>query len=233
MVTPSNYQVDILLDSATVRALINGGYFLYTMFAVKMTDGAARPTIFSGTQSIMPKMTVEWSAAVSAYTSSSEITNGGRIRIGYETQISNGQTFEVAAGGGGQVKTVGSSLQITVTNTTKTQFTSGFARPNPGESVPIFAVPLYGSQTNVASALPRILLNFSTSKFEPGTVVESFVPKSTMRAAYSPSLLLNAADSGTRQVAYDINTGWSWGDYAWGQTINVDADLKKVLIEAG
>ncbi len=233
MVATPNYQVDISLDSTTVSALIDGGYFLYTMFAIEMTDGAARPTIFSGTQNVMANMTVEWLAAVSAYTSASVITNGGPIRIGYETQISNGETFEVAAGGGGDVKAAGPASQITVTNTTQTQFTSGFARPNAGKSVPIFAVPLYGNQTNVASASPKILLNFSTKKFEPGTVVQSFVPTSTTLAVYSPSLLVTATDSGTRQVAYDINAGWNWGDYIWAEEISANADLEKVLIETG
>lgn len=233
MGTPTNYQVDISLGPATVSALIDGGYFLYTMFAIEMTDGAARPTIWSGTKSIMAKMTIEWPAAVSAYTSSSAITSGGQISIGYDTKISDGQTFEVAAGGGGQVKTEGPALKITVTNTTETQFTSGFARPNAGEAAPFFAVPLYGNQINVAAALPKILLQFTTKKFEPGTVVESFVPKSTSQAAYSPSLLVNATDSGPRQVAYDINTGWSWGNYTWAQTIPANADLAIVLIKAG
>lgn len=230
MGTPTNYQVDISLNPATVSTLINGGYFLYTMFAIRMTDAAARPTIWSGTTSIMAKMTVEWSSSVSAYTSSSEITRDARINIGYETEIDDGQTFEVVAGGGGQVKTEGPALKITIMNTTNTQFTSGFARSNAGESVSIYAVPLYGNQTNVASALPRVLLQFTTGRFEPGTVMENYAPISPIDAAYGPSLLVDATDNGPRQVAYDVNAGWSWGDYSWARTILANADLTKVLI---
>ncbi|MDH5479924.1 MAG: hypothetical protein OEX11_04100 [Nitrosomonas sp.] len=228
----TNYQVDISLHSDTVSLLIDGGYFLYTMFAIEMTNGTARPTIWSRTQNIMGKMTVEWPAAVSAYTSSSNIASGRTIRIGYETKVSNGQIFEVTAGGGGRVKIDGAKLQITVTNTTNTQFTSGFARPYAEEFIPIYAVPLYGNQTNVASVSPQILLLFTTKRLEPGTVVENFVQKPAIQAAYSPSLLVNVTDRETRQVAYDINTGWSWGDYSWAQIIPTNANLVKLLIKS-
>ncbi len=79
--------------------------------------------------------------------------------------------------------------------------------------------------------LPKVLLQISTEKLEPGTVVESFVPKSATLASYNPSLLVTATDGGTRQVTYDINTGWNWGDYSWAQIIPASADLAKVLIE--
>jgi hypothetical protein len=231
MATTPTYQVELSMKPDTVSALIDGGYFLYALFAVEMTNGAARPTIWSATQSITANMPVEFSATVSAYTTSSDITSGGEIQIGYETQIGLGQTLEVTAGGVGQVKTEGPASKITVANTTSTQFTSGFSRPNGGQSVPIFAVPLYGNQSNVAAPLPKALLQISTEKLEPGTVVESFVPKSATLASYNPSLLVTATDGGTRQVTYDINTGWNWGDYSWAQFIPASADLAKVLIE--
>lgn len=233
MATSPTYQIDLSLTPATVGALVDGGYSLYAVFAVEMTNAAAGPTVGFATQSIMANMTIEWTADVSAYTSSSPITNGGLIRIGYETSIDPGQTFEVTAGGVGQVKTEGPSTKITIANTTAGPFTSGFARAVSGmaAAVPIFAVPLYGNQTNVAAPLPKVLLQLTTKTLRPGAVVERFMPKSLALASYNLSLLVTATESGLRKLSYDINTGWSWGHHSWAQTVPADANLTTLLIE--
>jgi hypothetical protein len=233
MSTSATYQINICLAPATVAALMDGGYSLYAMFAVEMTNAAARPTIGFATQNVTANMTIIWEADVSAYTSSSSLVTGGVIRIGYETPIDLGQTLIVTAGGVGQVKNEGASSKITVANTTAGTFTSGFARAVSGEGVPIpiYAVPLYGNQTNVAAPLPKILLQFSTADLQAGALVEKSTIKLSTGASYSPSLLVTAAENEPRTLNYDINAGWNWGAYSWAQIIPANADLTKVLIE--
>lgn len=227
------YKIDLSLAPATVEALVAGGYSLYAMFAVQMTNAAARPTIGFATQSITASMAIEWTADVSAYTSSSPIVNGGIIRIGYETPVAPGQTLVVTAGGIGQVKAEGPPSKISIANTTAGRFTSGFARAVSGEGVPIpiYAVPLSGNQTNVAAPLPKVLLQFTTADLRPGTLVERFAMRLFAMASYSPSLLVSAAENEVRELSYDINAGWDWGAYSWAQIIPANADLAKVLIE--
>lgn len=232
MPTSPTYKIDLSLAPATVEALVEGGYSLYAMFAVRMSNAAARPTIGFATQNIMANMTIDWAADVLAYTSSNPIVNGGVIRTGYETPIDAGQTFIVTAGGVGHVKTEGPSSKIAIANTTVGSFTSGFARVVSGAEapIPIYAVPLYGNQTNVAAPLPKVLLQFTTANLRPGALVEKLAMR-FLAASYSPSLLIIAADNEIRKLSYDINTGWGWGAYSWAKIVPANADFANVLIE--
>lgn len=232
MSAPSIYQVDIVIPPATVTALINGGYYLYVLHATQMTDGAARPTIWSATQSISANTQVIWPDAVSAYTSPASIVIGKPISIGFDTAIKGGQTLDVAAGGNGTVMIGGPPTEITFNNTTTTPFTVGFAIENASSTnIPTFAVPLYGGQSNQAFPSPQVLLSFSTKVYAPGTVITSIQPNSLALAAYTPALLVDLNGVDQRQVNFDINSGWSWGSFAWAQTVSANADLSTVLIQ--
>ncbi|SDP69942.1 hypothetical protein [Phyllobacterium sp. OV277] len=226
------YQIDLSLAPATIEALVDGGYSFYTMFAVQMKNAAARPTIGFSTQNITANMPIVWKADVSAYTSFTPISSGSVVRIGYEVPINIGQTFVVTSGGIGQVKACGPVSKIAIANTTAGAFTSGFARALCGEeaAIPIYAVPLYGNQTNIAAPLPKVLLQFTTASLQPGTLIEKLAMEFQAGASYSPSLLVEAAANQTRALSYDINAGWNWGAYSWAEIIPVNADLAKVLI---
>ncbi len=232
MSAPSNYQVDIVMPPATVTALINGGYYLYVLHATQMTDASARPTVWSATKAISATTQISWPDAVYAYTSSTPIATDNPISIGFDTALSGGQTLEVEPGGIGTVKIGGPPTEITFFNTTTTQFTTGFARTGTaGKNIPTFAAPLYGGQSNQAFPLPQVLLNFSTKVYAPGTVITSIQPNVLALAAYTPSLLVDLTSADQRQVNFDINTGWSWGSFAWAQTVPASADLSTVLIQ--
>lgn len=233
MTASSTYKIALSMVPATVEALIDGGYSLCAMFAVQMTNDAARPTIALATQNIAPNILIEWMPDVVAYTSSDPMVPGGLIKPGYQTPIAQGQTFFVTAGGVGDVKAGGPLSKITIANTTATYFTSGFARSFSAseESIPIYAAPLYGNQTNVAVPLPKILLLFTTADVKPGELMERLVMKFLPAASYSSSLLVTADQAHARELTYDINAGWSWGSYSWAQVLSSDADPSKVLIE--
>jgi len=232
MSTSAAYKIDLSLAPATVEALVDGDYSLYAMFAVRMTNAAARPTVAFVTQRLATNMVIEWTADVLAYTSSDPMVSGGLIQVGYQTPITLGQTFCVTAGGVGHLK-AGPSSKIAIANTTSSSFTSGFARSISGADVPIpiYAAPLYGNQTNVAAPLPKILLLFTTADLRPGELVEKLVMKFLVTASYSPSILVMAAEDQVRKLSYDINAGWNWGSYSWAQVIPADGDFAKVLIE--
>jgi len=233
MAESSTGGLDISLDGATATALKDGGYWLYALFAVEMSNAAARPTIWIATDNLSTKMHFTWSMAVSAYTSFSQIVDGGSIQFAFQAPIKLGQTLKVSAGGYGEVVTEGPPSLISIANTTSTPFTAGLARGLGTSLTPIFAAPLYGRQTNLVVPLPKILLEFSTRKLAAGTVLDSFVPSSALIASFTESLLLTVPESGVREVAYNINKGWEWGGEPWAQTYPADADLAKILIESG
>lgn len=233
MLASSAYKVALSMVPATVETLIDGGYSLCAMFAVRMTNDAARPTIAFATQTIAPNMLIEWMPDVMAYTSHDPMVSGGPIRPGYQTPITQGQTFFVTIGGAGDVKAGGPLSKMTIANTTSTSFTSGFARSSSVSEAPtpIYAVPLYGNQTNVAVPLPKILLLFTTANLKPGEMVESLAMSFLPAASYSSSLLVTASQPQVRELSYDINAGWNWGSYSWAELVPAGDDLAKVLIE--
>lgn len=230
-----SYTVELSLPAATVEALLHGRYSLYAMFAVCLRNAAARPTIAYATPHVMEAMALSWSAEVSAYVSATPVAGGRVVEIGRRTQVEPGQILHVTAGGVGYVTSGGPLSDITIQNMTASPFTSGFARavPQAPEAAPIFASPLYGHHLTVASALPKLLLQFTTETLQPGTVLERADMTMLGAASFGPSLLVTAAPDVVRSVVYDINRGWSWGGQTWATAFPPDADLTSVLIETG
>jgi hypothetical protein len=233
MATNATFIVGITLSSTTVDALLKGGYSLSLLFATAMTNAAARPTVAFSTRDIMPRMALEWSLSVGAYTSSSPILAGRVISPGFETVVEPGETFLVHAGGGGEVKSEGVFSAITMINETGHQFTSGLSRVVLGSRVPapIYAVPLYGHQINVATPLPRCLLLFTTQPASPGTALEKYTPSAGHGGSCSQALLVSVDQSQQRSLSFDMNTGWEWRGNSWGTIVRADADLVSLLIK--
>lgn len=231
MTTSTPCQVQITLSVATVAALINGGYTLYAMHAVEITDGAAVPVIWDATKAIAPTMQISWDTSVAAYTSLSPISVGKTIAVGSSVAADGGQTVGVGAGGVETLMTGGPANMISFANNVTDQFTIGFTRTDTsGTVVPIFAVPLYGLHNGQAYPSPQILLNFSTRRYRPGTMIMSIEPTGLPQASYGQSLLIDMTGANNRSVSYDINTGWDWGRFAWANIIPATADLSKILL---
>lgn len=230
MPTENHYDIQLSFSKETVLALINGGYSLYQMFAVCLSDDAARPTIWSRRQSFMKAMTLSWSDAVSAYTASVPVANGQQILAGFEIAIDNAQVLTVGVGGLGTVSAGGPADKISITNKTTTGYTTGLARAMGGVTTPFFAAPLYGNQTLVVGVLPQTLLQISTKAYALGDVVDSFFPM-TDGAVFTSSVLITGDSTSPRKVTFDINKGWSWGGGSWAQNIPANANLSTVLIK--
>ncbi len=233
MASAPTFRIDLDLPPATVRALLNGGYSLYAMFAVAMNNAAARPTVALVIKDLMPAIAMEWSADVAAFTSSSPIVEGRIVRPGYAVPIDPGQTLRIKAGGAGHVQNGGAPGKITLLNETDSALTVGFAHPASGENAPrpIYAVPLYGRQANVAAPLPKCLLVFTTETIPPGAVLEKAIPLSGRGGSSSQAVLVTADEGARRKLTFDINTSWDWGDFSWAQILPADADLVTALIE--
>lgn len=232
MTAPTTYEIDITLSTATLTALSKGGYYLYVLHATKMTDGAAMPIIWEASQTFGTITKITWGSDMSAYCSSSPIVSGKAVSMINHPAITGGQTLKVAKSGIGTVKIGGPADMITIENQSTVQFASGLACANSkGTMVPYVAAPLYGKQSNQSFPLPQALLNFSTKKYLPGTVIKSLQPVSPTLAAFGTSLLVDLTSANKRKVGFDINKGWSWGKNVWGKPIAANADLSKILIQ--
>lgn len=226
-----DYRIEIALPAATVTALVAGGYALCTLFAVRAQNAAARPTVAAVTAAIMPRMRVEWSDMVQAYTSASAIVARQPVDIGFSAEIAPGQTCIVAAGGVGTVMAEGAPTAISLLNTTTTSFTCGLAHAAPAAPVPVplCAAPLYGGHLAMLVPAPRVVLAFTTERLQPGIVVDRSLSGTDDAGTCSQLLAVTASAEAPRPIIFDINLGWRWGDFAWATMLPQTTDLVPLL----
>jgi hypothetical protein len=86
----------------------------------------------------------------------------------------------------------------------------------------VCASPLHGNMLDVVAPVEQVLLMFSSSPINTGTVVYK---------ASSQGLLIDLRSAAQRTVQFDINKGWSWGGGAWAQSVRPNTDLVPLLIQ--
>lgn len=219
----TEYQVTISLDSTTITDLVNGNYQLYGFKAVQTTQGGGAPLVWFSSKNFMASTVVTWEEQYQAFTSLSQIISGGTINASSPYDITLDQTLNVQANGVGSVTEGGTASAISINNQTSTQFTCGISEMQDSVPLPLCAFPLYGNGLDVIAPIEKVLLMFSTVPVNTGTVIEQ---------AYSQGILIDLTGDNQRSVAFNINTGWSWGGYSWAQAIPADANLVPLLIEA-
>jgi hypothetical protein len=226
-------RVKITMSTTTVKALVASNNYLYASLAVRSSDTAGRPLIWQQNQSYSANTIISWDG-YQAYTSSNQILEQTVINVGFYADIAPGQVLSVGTGGIGTVGAGGPPGDVSILNTTKTQFTCGLSRGDQeGSFLPYCAFPLYGSNLQQITPLDKVLLTFSTEPLPPGTVIGSALgsPGVVRLASYTPSLLVDLNGVSQRDVTYDLNAGWSWGGSTWAQLIPAGADLVPLLIE--
>lgn len=220
----TQYEIDVTMSPDTVTALVQGNYNLYAFKAVQATQGGGAPLVWFQLppDDYSTRTQVVWEVQYQAYTSRSKIIPNGKVTASFSTDIDLGQTLNVAAGGTGDVTTGGPKQAVSVNNTTTTQFTCGISQRAGGSTNPMCAFPLYGQHLDVMAPIEKVLLIFSTTPVNTGTVIEQ---------AYSPGVLIDLTSSNERTVNYDINKGWSWGGFSWGRGVAAKESLVPLLIE--
>lgn len=225
--TVTLYEIDFTLSSDTLTALDSGNYNLYGFKAVQTSQGGGAPLVWFqlAPNHFSTSMTLKWTEQYQAYTSSSEITPGYQITAGYSAPVTLGQTLQVGANGFGPVVGGGDPQAISINNTIAQQFTCGISQSAAdGSTNPLCAFPLYGNQLDVIVPIEKVLLLFSTTPVNTGAVVEQ---------AYGPGILVDltgATPARRGGIAYDINLGWSWGAFSWGQSVAAKDTLVPLLI---
>jgi hypothetical protein len=135
-----------------------------------------------------------------------------------------GQVLNVDAGGVGTAGSDGIPGTITFLNSKATLFTCGLSLPDTTNPAPICASPLYGNNIQCIVPTRQIFLMFSTQPIAPGQMIA----RST-----GQGLLANFAAAGAQalKVTYNINEGWTWGGFAWGNAYPPLTNLQHLLVQ--
>jgi hypothetical protein len=227
------YQVTVTMSQATLAALSGSDAILYAFRVVQSDDGAARPLLWMQVRYSLSSY-VTWQDGYQAYTSLSPVTPGQQVRVVFSASIGPGEVLRVEAGGSGTVTQDGSPGEIRIHNTTVTPWTCGISARD-GAWAPFCAFPLHGGNLQAVTPLQKVLLMFASRDVSPGTVIGDFYASARVATAatlYTPGILINLSGEPQRQVAFDIDTGWSWGGYIWARTVPAGANLIPLLIES-
>jgi hypothetical protein len=215
------HQVTVTMDAESAQALVDSGYALYAFSAVECADRAALPLVWTRTTELAPRTYLEWADAFEAYTSSSPIAAGVRVKAGFATPVEPGQVLTVThATGTGAVGPGPDPDAVWIANATTTPFSCGVGREHEGGTSPVCAVPLYGGGADCIVPRSTVLLMFSTAVLQPGTAVEM---------STGPSLLLDAAGA-ERTVSFAIDAGWSANGAADAVEVAPLAPLPPLLV---
>jgi hypothetical protein len=216
------YEVTINMTAETVSQLLAAGFFLYGFKAVQTSITGGSPVVWFATQEFSATTMINWEEQYQAYTSNSQIIPGGDIVASFAAGITLGQTLNVAAGGVGNVTSTGLPTAISILNTVSTPFTCGISELQGTTYNALCAFPLFGNNEDVIAPIEKVFLMFSTQPVDTGTVIEQ---------SYGPGILIDLTASNQRTVNYDINAGWSWGGFSWGQQFPPNSNLVPLLIE--
>ena len=211
----TNYQVTISVSNETLEALSSGGFSLCALKAIATTAGGGQPVYWQVTKQFANSMAVQWTSQYAAYTSkqTADINIISTVAIDYG-QIANLPDGTVTEGGLADA--------MSMLNQSNTQYTCGLAGGLELAPSPIAAFPLYGYMMDAFAPVEKVLLMFTTYPAAQGA---------TAARSYAQGLLVDLTSATSREVGYDINSGWSWGEAAWGQIIQPNALLAPVLIQ--
>jgi hypothetical protein len=221
--TASNYSVSISLNQTTIKALTSSGYSLYTFGAVFCSDSGGQTLVWSINTAFSANISISWGDGIYAYTASRPIQQSDPIYVGSKSAIELGQVMNVEAGGIGEVKNGGVAGGCSILNTTTTEFLCGLCNPVGGAVAPVCVFPLYGGNMQIIAPCPQIFLMFATEKFLPATPVET---------SYGPGLVVEMSGSANRNVTFDVNQGWAWGNFAWATAVRANSNITSLMIRA-
>jgi hypothetical protein len=236
-------QISITMDCASVSAYNRSGVQLIIWKSVGNSDAATKPLIWSVLQTISQTMYVRYtSTSISAYTSTSaDVQPGTVIQPAFSAPIAIGQILVLSknGGGSGEVQGGGPAGAVSVQNSTGTEYLCGLMQAQGSNDLaPYCAVPIYGAGQESLYPVDKVLLGFSSAALEPGEYVPfldgsaPITSRSSVDASVGTTMLLiDLTSADTRSVSYDINTGWSWGQNAWGTAYSSDIKLAAILIE--
>ncbi|MFA6373256.1 MAG: hypothetical protein WCW68_11570 [Methanothrix sp.] len=219
------YKIVVELDETTLKQLDQDKFSLYAFKGVETKNGGGQPVLWFRMNDFGPRTEISWTESYQAYWSNyKEITNDLQIGISGEKEIDLGQYFDVNDNGTSEVNGGGPVSQITIRNQGNKPRNCGLSQKalNGGFS-PLCVFPLHGTNRDAIMPKLSVLLIFESQLFETSTVYMQ---------AFGKGLLVDLTNESShqRQVSYEINHGWDWGQKPWASIIDQGAPLDKSLI---
>jgi len=196
----------------------------YGFKAVQSQQGGGAPLVWFQTQKYSATTKVQWEVQYQAYASRDQIIPHGQVTASDAKNINLGQSVDVTSGG--ILDTPKSSppdTAISLINVTQEPYTGGISVVQDGAAKPICAFPLYGQQMDVIAPIEKVLLMFSTTPINTGTVIEQ---------AYSSGIFVDLTAQNQRSVSFDVNKGWDWGGFGWAKAVLPNEQLVPLLIDS-
>ena len=236
----ADYRIIATMDRRTFRTLEYNEYYLYGFKAVQGTGDGGRPLVWLKTQDYSMGFELSWSGQYDAYISNSRIATDAEILMDFSRRVSLGQTLNVFEGGLGAVVNRGPATAFSIHNTSDAEFTCGIANKHNkcGAASPVCAFALSARQDH-RSIVPRekIFLMFSTRSVRVGTAIEGLFSGSAVDwdihfvDSYTSGILIDLSQTVRREVAFDMNRGWSWNRNGMAASVAPNTNLVPLLIE--
>ena len=206
--------------------------------SIKLRSAAARvntrpgglhgggPLVWFQTQQLLNATSVTWQDNYQGFTSPQDIQQGTAITPGFEAPMDLGQILVVTdSSGSGDVEAGGPEGGLSGENEATSTFAVGHAK-QPAEGAPglVVAFPLESGQSLEIEPVETVLLAFVEGGLTTGVVV--------LTAPASGYLVdVSGASSGTRQVSFDIDQGWSCDGCSWAPQVTAGTQLSSLLIQ--
>lgn len=221
----TSFSLSFTMSADTVTAL--QGSTLVVFKGVKSQGGAAgaMPLAWFASTAFSTTNSISWTEDYSAYVSTQTIVPNGVITASDSHPITFGQVMNVQNGGIGVVGSGGQGNALSINNTTSTPFVCGIGQTPPGASAaqPLCAFNLYGNHEDVFIPEEKLFLMFVGGTVKLGTVVAKSI---------GAGLLVDLTGVVARNgISYDINNGWAWGGFSWGQQQPPNSALSPLLID--
>ncbi|MEE4545119.1 hypothetical protein V2S66_24515 [Streptomyces sp. V4-01] len=201
-----SYRISLTLPPQTVRELAAGGFRLCLMHAVRCDTADGVPLVWATTSGYAPTTVLAWTASPYGYAATGS-AQGGPIEALDMRPVALGQLLDVAANALTSLDPApGDPRYVTVRSSAATPMACGTAqRPPVGSDVPApyCSFPLHRGAFVFLAPLPRVALAFTALPLTAGTAV---------RHLPGPTVLADLEAGGRVELAYDIDTGWSWQD---------------------
>jgi hypothetical protein len=221
-------EVTVFVDDATLAALKELDYTLYALKGFETTNAQGKAMAWGETSNYLQNTTFISTAEYQAFLSAADVLvgNGIVIHAGTSADVVLGDIVTFTDLNTPLKVTPGGYAQgVTIVNASTTPYSAGLSARSMdagGTFSPVAGVPLYGLSEAIIAPVDKFLVTFSTS----GTQVGQPLPYSMTQ-----SLLIDMTGQTQLEATFDINTGWSFNNASWGQTIPAGADLFAVLVK--
>jgi hypothetical protein len=194
------YQVNIELDSTTLAAL-KAGNFQMQVYKGAKTTATGFPVVWFTLTEFSSVVSLYWETNYGGYFSNTIAEPKATVVMSTSSPMNLGDVFTLETDGSGVLSSGGPVTAYSFESDIQEQWTCGLtATVNGGQPSAICAFPQYATMDNLIEPYEMILILFTQTPLNTGSVVETAVSQSV-------SMTLSPSDADL-SVSFNINKGW-------------------------